>query len=344
MAKLLNAWGGKLCSVLLVAPGFADDNNRAFFDSAYSDSALSIGNNAVAYVPAYDPASAPALVPYATPAGHSFYFHAQYGFSDNSARGGVTVVQLVDSAGYPWLRITTDMDMDFNSGTGVAPAWTTLGNTMRGPGQDSHVPFDIKVDLDAGGNHHATFFMNDVAVIGPAAFTQAALTNMAGARLTNDDDYAPAPHWSQGLITEDLSTIGSHVATTRGTGAGAHTAWTGTVAGVNAPVNSDASPNQATAAGLLQSYPQTNITVPEGYLIAGVFAYLRAKNDGAGPPQNLTALCRPASTDHATADLGGMGVGYGSVGARYDANPDTSAAWTAGEWNTPAELGFGSAA
>jgi hypothetical protein len=319
-----------------------ETTNDTFFDATYSDCALAIGPLGIARIYAFDPASAPLLVPYAVAAGHSFYFHATFGYGDGNHTDSV-VLQILDAAGDLWLELGANLQLSYNSGTGGAPVWTALG-TATPAGYDGHLDMDIKVDIDAGGNHHVTLLIARVVALGPFAFSAAGLTNVASVRLCNTDVANTAWCWSQGLLTEDISTVGAHAATTRGTGAGAHSAWAGAVGGVNAPITSDASPNQAAAAGLSQTYPQTNVTVPAGYYIAGAFNYVRGKNDGSGLVMNIQSICRPASTDHLTADLAGIGVGYSTMGARYDTNPDTSATWTQGEWNAPVQLGFASAA
>jgi hypothetical protein len=62
-------------------------------------------------------------------------------------------------------------------------------------------------------------------------------------------------------------------------------------------------------------------------------------------PTNLQSLIRTgAGVDHLSANLAGLGVAFGRVGARYDVNPDTGLLWTQADWNAPVQLGFQSEA
>jgi len=343
MAKVLYT-GGRLCSVRVITPG-ANEVTYSWWNHAYADVALAM--NGVTAIDCYDPASAPLLVAYEVPAGHSFYFHGTFSYSDGM-RGNNDFLYVVDAAGHPWLKVGTDPGSNtlvalwYNSGSGGSPAWTQLGVSVPFPGYGSgYAAMDIKLDIDAGGNHTVLFALNNVANIGPIGFTAAGLTNAAGVQFFNSNIYSAPICWSELLMTEDWSTVGAHVATTRPTGAGSDTGWTGVYTDVNEQVTNDTTVNQAFTAGLNQTYPQTDITVPDGYLIAGWWNWLRCKNDGTAP-ENIQSICRPASTDHVSADLGAVAVTFASNGAQYPQNPDTSAAWTQSDVNA-GQLGFASA-
>jgi len=334
MPKLLYA-GGRLDSVVQ-ASGVLTEMNNGWYDNAYSDVALNIGG-ASARLFFSDPASAPLLATYAVGAGHSLFFHMM-GHAEGSTAGDALVV-FEDSSHFPWFRVTIGGQLQCNTGTGSAPVWTNVGAAAGAISFATNVDIDIKLDIDAGGNLTALLAYNRVAVVGPVTFSAPGLTNIASILLGPTSNTYGA---SQLLATEDWSTVGGHVKTTRATGAGAHSDWAGTYADVSEVITNDSTVNQANAAGELQTYPMGNITVPAGYVIAGVFQWLRAKNDG-NSPANIQSICRPATTDSISGDLPGMLITYVSVGARYDLNPDTSAAWTQAEWNAPVQMGFESA-
>ncbi len=148
-----------------------------------------------------------------------------------------------------------------------------------------------------------------------------------------------SPH-SQILCAEGRSTVNGKVKYARATGAGANTAWTGVYTDVNEAVNSDATVNSATTAGLRQTYPMTNVTVPAGYVIGGVFHFLRGKNDGAAPSNIKSSLRRSATNYDAATDMPGIGTSFGPLLHRYDVDPSTGVVWTQAGWNEPAQAGF----
>lgn len=339
--------GGRLPTVTVVSGTVVDNDNAEYINTTYTDAGIDTGSTpGVARGYFYDPASAPLLVPYAAVTGSTYYFHAQLGlrYAIDETHSW-PLLQLVDAAGDPWIQLNTNGFLQYNSGTGVAPVWTNLHTTAwTFAGFNSSAPeaIDIILAFSGTGTHQITLAFGGVAVVGPVSFTQASL-GLAGFIL-GSNIYAGGPTvWSEILCTQDLSTVGAHVAVSRPNGAGTHSDWAGTYTDVNAALTQTTTVNQATTAGLNQTYTMSNITVPTGYVIGSVFEWLYAKNDG-GSPANIEAICTPAGTDYTSGDLNGISVTFAGIGSRYDVNPATSAAWTQAQWNAPTDMGFASAA
>lgn len=331
MPKVLFS-GSRSDSVVAVS-GTVTELTNGWYNSQYSDAAINLSDGSISCRAVFsDPAGAPLLVPYAVQAGHSVFLHGFY----NTQAG--CRFQLCDSDNNPWVQMLGNGSLQYNSGTGASPVWTTLGQV--GWPFATNADFDIKLDLAANGNHTVMLAYNRVAVIGPIGFTQPALTNIASALFIGTGNWG----LSEIIATEDWSTVGGHVMTKRPTGPGADADWTGTYQDVNEQITNDSTVNQSDTPGQKQTYPMGTITIPDGYVIGCVFNHLRAKNDG-GSPSNLQSICRPGATDHVSGNMPGMLVTYASVGARYDKNPDTGVAWTPDSWNAgPTQMGFESAA
>ena len=341
MAKLLFAATG-IESYTVVAGGVGETG--AYIDGAYSDIAIDTSGGIAAFT-LTDPASAPILAPYSVTAGQTLWLHFREGTNFGFNNGSNGVVVIFDAASHPWFQFAANGNMYYNSGTGDVPGWTQLGATTIGwPGDNRGVAdVDISIKIGGDGNHIANFYVNGALQVGPEPFTQALMTGLQTIHIGNNGSGTDIG-WSQVLATESLSTVGAHVFTKRGTAAGTHSDWTGTVGDVNEVPYNDGNFNQATAAGLSQSYDMANIALPVGYEIKGIFHWLRGKQDGTAPT-NIESLCiTGAAVDHTSGNLAGLGAGFGSVGARYDVNPDTGVAWTAADWNVPTQLGFTSAA
>lgn len=337
MAKLLFA-GSRTDSITVVFGSLSEDTS--YIDGTYSDAGINVAYGAMK-IQCYDPAAAPLLTDYSVPAGSALYFHSYVGMNFNGAGYSGDCLTFFDSAGYPWVKLQYTGQFQYNSGTGAAPVWTNFGsNTYGMPGINrSPVAMDIQIKIDSGGNHTLFMAVNSIQAVATAEFVQPLMTNLSYAEIQHDPQNTECV-WSQIMMTENISTVGGHVATARATGAGAHSDWSGTYTDVNEVATNNTTYNQALTAGLLQSYPMGNITVPAGCRIQGVFNWMIAKNDGTSP-NNIASLIRTAAAvDHASADLNGLGIAFAGLGAMYPVNPDTSAAWTQTDWNAPVQLGF----
>ena len=337
MSKLLFA-GSRIDSVSTVYGTIVDDSS--YIDNAYSDAGINVGGGA-ARINFFDPASAPLLSPYSVPVGNSLYFHAYIGMNFNSAGYNGAIIIFEDSARYPWLQILAYGQWQYNSGTGTVPVWTDIGdNTYGMPGNNRvQASMDVKIDIDAGGNHTLFMAANSVQALAPVVFNQPLMTELSSIIIQRDNSGTESV-FSQIMCTENISTVGGHVQTSRATGAGAHSDWTGSYSDVNEVIQDLSNYNQAVTAEQKQSYPMSNIMTPEGCFIQGIFYWLVAKNDGV-TPKNIASLLRTGDgTEFVSADLNNFYVSFANIGARYDVNPETFSDWTQTDWNSPIQLGF----
>lgn len=339
MTNMVVFSGGRLESVQIVSGSPADNTTGASFDSAYCDASLQLSNgtNDEVACPFVDAAMAPTTVPdNATCWFHCDAYHLS-GFANAQGDG----IIFYDSSGFPWVKLRGDngtptVYLYGNTGTGLVPVWTQIGANV--PFTFARTTFDISVAIDSGGSHGVTLYVNGTASVATGTFSNSSFTNIAAVHLRAFDT-GGSWGYSQLMATNGLSTVGGHVFSSRATGAGANAGWTGTYTDVNEANDNDTTFNEAAAAGLRQSYAMGDVTVPAGYYIASVFHWLRAKNDGTAP-ENIKSVCRRGGTDYVGAsNMPGIGAGFAAVGARYDVDPSTSAAWTQAGYNA-AEMGF----
>lgn len=333
--------GGRLESLVTIAGAPADVRDtyqgNPVWDPNYSDAALQCASAGVVGVNLYDGGMAETSVG----PGHTFWFHSAY-FS--AGMHGYAFLYLYSLTGAQVLRLFSDGNGNFvlqaNTGTAGSPVWTDVGSPAAAVFSSSAISrMDLEVQMPGSGEYVATLYLNESATAASGSFTPGTDAGQPAIAQVQLNDAGQDLYYSQILATSDQSTVGAHVKTCRATAAGNYQQWTGGYTNVNEPLDNDSTADQATAAGLKQTYPMGNVTVPTGYAIASVFHWLRAKNDG-GAPENIESACIIGGSEYESGNLGGIGVGYGPVGARYDTNPNTSATWTEAEWNTPVQLGY----
>lgn len=338
MSQILFA-GGRLDSVT-AGTGVSEDTTAGRFDSTYCDAALLCSaTTALVQATLVDSTGTPTNLT----SGQTGYFHFEV--IPISSTGSVgNWWWLTDSSGFPWLAIRSTgtgnvYTLSYNSGTGASPVWTTIGSSFTVP---SATRSAIDIVLTIGSPHTAAIYLNGSLLV-TGTFTQASLTTIRTLNLQSIGSQGNACAYSQILCTEGISTISAKIKYSRATGAGSNSAWTGAATNVNEAVNSDATIDQATSAGLRQTYAMGDVTVPSGYAIKSVFYWVRAKNDGS-TPANIKASLRSGATNFdGASNLAGIGIGFAPLLQRYDTDPATSAAWTQTGWNA-AEAGYLSAA
>lgn len=332
--------GGRLESVVNVIGSPADLTSGGQYDATYADACLNVPLTASVDTLLYDSA----MSPITAPNDHTYYLH--FDAYNDFFGGGGAVLTMFDSSGHPWVRIlgdtaSTGLLVQYNSGTGGSPVWTTIGSATISA---NHVlqTWDLSVFIDPAGTAHvANLYLNGVLVgASSGTFSAAGFSDFAKITWANVNN-SRSTSFSQMLVTQDTPTIGAHVKTIRASGAGHYTAWTGAYTDVNEPLDNDSTYNKSTTVGDEQSYTMGDVTVPSGYAIASVFYWLRA-NEAGGAPANVKALLRTGSTDFVSGDLAGIGLGFGAIGNRYDVDPNTSAVWTQSGFNAY-EMGFESA-
>ena len=336
MGQVLFA-GGRLDSVSVTGGAPAEVSTAGRFDATYADAAVdcvaAAGQIQATFVDASNN-------PVDVTTGQTLYAHFEmYCKAVGPFSTSTNHACLVDSSGNTWLALRHAgssglLGLFYNSGTAGAPVWTQIGSGTFSANTSLFV-FDLKLTL---GSPHSVEWSVGNSVVQSGTFTQASLTTLRGLRL----GLSASLVFSQILCTEGKSTIGAKVKYRRATGAGGNSGWSGAATNVNEAVNSDATVDTATSAGLRQTYPMTAVTVPANYAIASIFHFLRAKNDGAAP-QNIKSSVRVSTTNYDYgSNMPGIGTSFGPCVARYDTDPSTSAPWSQSGANA-AEFGYLSA-
>lgn len=335
--------GGRLDSLTVIsgAPTENGSPGSSYGEAAYVDAVVRCSGTTQEVVAAIfrDSSFSPADVV----TGERLYLHWDTGSVGTPGTTIRTLLQLIDSSGFPWLAMRATgtsgrMGLYYNSGTGASPVWTLLGSDWA-PAGGAKITYDIMLTL---GSPHSVTLMQDNAtvLVAAATFTQASLASLRQANFGTLVSNQQQSH-SQILITRGIPTFGAKVKYSRATGAGSNSGWSGAATNVNEAVNSDATFDSTTSSGAKQTYAMGDVTVPSGFEIKSVFNFVRAKNDGTAP-NNIKSVIRSGGTDYSSANLSGIGLTFASLGFRYDTDPATSAAWTQAGWNA-AEAGYESA-
>lgn len=314
------------------------------YDTTYSDAALQVTPTQNFDTPFRDMSFNAVSIP----AGNICYTHYTAITTGGGSSGGRFAYQTwKDSSGFPWVRllgpdISNNFQLQYNSGTGASPVWTNLGAATTS--LVALNKWDISIYIDpAGTAHSVALYYNSSQQSGVGGtFSQASFTNLANCTWGGGYGSGLTANYSQIIITQNISTIGAILATSRATGAGHYAQWTGAYTDVNEPVNNDSTVNQSSTVGNNQSYAMGDVTVPTGYFISEIWYWLRG-NEAGGSPANIKPLLRTGTSDYVGGNMSNIGVGFNALGARYAQDPNTSAAWTASGWNAY-EAGYQAAA
>lgn len=337
--------GGRKETITVLSGTVVEDTTVGNFDATYSDCALRVnGQNNVFKADLYTETTGALNKTTISGAGSRLFVHfvARYGSSLTVQN---RMFQLVDSSGFAWFGIRgsatassgTGFNIFWNSGTGASPVWTELGTGL--PITTSLLTWDIEFTF--GSPHSVNVYING-SIWRSATFTQPLFTNVSEIQFagTGSTGGQPTIWFSQIIATDNVSTIGSFVRTSRATGIGANTGFTGNHTAVNEVVGSDTTIQSATTAGLRTTHVMSDVTVPVGLEIRTVFHWLRAKNDGSAP-NNIRSVLRSGGIDYVTPNISLINVGYSPVGARYNVDP-LGTNWTESQWNS-IEAGYESA-
>lgn len=328
--------GGRIESVDVLTGSVAPLSTTTLFDTAYADCAIALTSQIAAFRHKIFTDSSGVLTPTTVVAGETLFAHFEiYAALSGVAGADGGGVQLKDSSGFPWIRlsrlITNDpnlLALYVNTGTGASPTWTLLDTSFATSSGLQDFVFDIEVTI--GSPHSVKLYFNG-NLIRSGTFTNANFTNIAEVHYGNLNRTSSQVNYSQLLTTRGISTIGAKVKTIRPTGAGANTGWTNTYTAVNEVVNNDTTLQNAATAGLKSTHAMGDVSVPSGFEIKTVFHWLRAKNDGTGPT-NIKSVLRSGGVDYSTENLSNIGLAYAPVGARYNTDP-VGANWTQSVWN-----------
>lgn len=339
--------GGRRETISILSGNVTQTTDTARFDTVYSDCALLMGNSNARFKADFYTETSNVLskVIINTPGTRIFvHFVLSYGASAFQPAG--PIFRLVDTDGFEWFSIrgsgsgissTTSFGIFWNSGTGAVPVWTEIGTSS--PITTSLEAWDVEFTL---GTPHSVNVYRNGSIWKSGIFTQAAFTNIDHVAFSSPSTVGGQPNtaFSQIMVTDNVSTVGSFVRTARATGIGANVGFTGNHTSVNEVVVNDLTIQSATVAGLRTTHAMSNVTVPSGLEIRAVFHWLRAKNDGVAP-NNLRSVLRSGGIDYVTPNMPLLNIGYSPVGARYNVDP-LGTNWTETEWNN-IEAGYESA-
>ena len=332
MANEVLFLGGRLESVE-VSGSVNELTTSAYIDTSYVDASINPLSQVAFFAHNLFTQSGGVLSPDTVVSGETLFAHHE-AYNRVSPSGDLGPgVEILDSFGHPWIKLQNNssnlIGLHYNSGTGASPVWTLLGSRQAFAQSTKHI---VDIEVTIGTPHTAKLYLNNNLLVN-ATFTQALFTNMARVTYGSNSRFISSitTPYSQVLVTRGISTIGAKVKYSRATGAGANTDWSGSYASVNEAINSDATLQNAPTAGLKSTHVVDNVSVPSGFEIKSIFHWLRAKNDGTGPTK-IKSILRQSGVDYATADLTNIGLGYGPIGARYDADP-IGTNWTEATWN-----------
>lgn len=337
--------GGRKETITVLSGNVVEHTDAATFNSTYSDCSLRLTNPIHRFkVDLYSESANSLSKTTVSGDGTKIFVHFVHQFNPNLGAGGAFFL-LVDSNGFPWFSIRgsvansgpTSFNIYWNSGTGASPVWTEIG-----AGVNITTAVEIwDVEFTFGTPHSVNVYRNG-SIWRSGTFTQASFTNISQIEFgaVSSSGTQPTHHYSQIIVTDNVSTIGSFVKTSRATAVGANAGFSGNHTAVNEVVGTDTTIQSATTAGLRTTHVMGDVTVPLGLEIRTVFHWLRAKNDGTAP-NNIRSVLRSGGIDYVTPNIPLINVGYSPVGARYNVDP-LGTNWTESQWNS-IEAGYESA-
>jgi hypothetical protein len=200
--------------------------------------------------------------------------------------------------------------------------WVTVGLSAA----SKSATYDVHIRVHPSQGRLAWFvngtFASDVSGINTAAIGDIALM-----RLGNVQDYTGTTDFSEVLLAS-YNTIGHVVRRRTPSGAGTHSAWSGSWQDVDDPVTNDTNAISASAVGARSTFtaPALDATSP-GNVIKAVAVAARIRNDGDVIPTNARACLRIGGVDYTAPNNMRISAGFvGSVQV-FEQNPSTNAAW-----------------
>jgi len=305
--------GGSVACVELVSGSMSDITTAGRFNATYGRAALQIGASSAIRLRCYS-----GMTPQSAVDGDTFYCHYSVYFTVASFTA--TLWEARDSAGFGWLRLTCDSSeivrLQYNSGTGAAPVWTTLATSAGSIAQNFQI-WDFIVSINSAGTHYAAFCIGNSVLI-EGFWTQALFTNIRECILaSNSTSSIPI---SEMVMTRNMSTINCKVKEIAASALGnTNTFSSGTYTDVNEAANNDATIRSSNAAAQKFTDVFTDVTTPAGFYIPSLWMWARAKNSGVAPT-NLKGVIRRSGVDYPSANMVNMGVAFANCFARWDAD------------------------
>lgn len=247
-----------------------------------------------------------------------FYTHACMG-NDGFPSGTVTNMAWVSDAGVEAVRFRYDrgtgtVEVDYHNGSAYVSAGTISSNFS-----DARHDVDVHIVCNSGSGSIGVW------LAGTPRLTATGLNLASTAAIEKLRVYgANFPPIVSQVIVADVPTIGWRLLTRHPNGAGSDSAWTGSFAGIDEAVYSDADFINSATAAQVSMFTQTGPAI-SGYVPKAVIVTARAKRGAAGP-QNLQLALRSAGTNYFSASKA-LDVGYGAFVEVWETDPATSADW-----------------
>lgn len=268
--------------------------------------------------------------PVVTPQTSEFWLHfdidQEVPLSDS---GFIALVQIYDQTGASRIIL--------NSTYSVAGASTWRLNYWDGAAfqavgdciapSNANQTIDIHVSGINGASGRLDLYMSGTQRIGSSVIDLSGIDDLAQASFGGRG--VANTNWYSQCILANESTIGKKVGTIVMTGNGASTSFAGDYTGIDETVFSDGDEINSATANEVELYTGTPVPSFTGYTIRALAIFARAKKSGSGPAQMQLAL-RSAGTTYFSSTKA-LDFGYGAIGAVWETNPATSAAFLSSE-------------
>lgn len=201
-------------------------------------------------------------------------------------------------------------------------AWTNIGSTFTVAGS-TRVTFDIQLTLGSSGSF--SLYLANSVITSASSVNLSAISNIDKIRFNSCSPTTSRNTYVSQVIVSTASTVGYKFYSKPPTGnSSVNTAFTNDFTAVDETTLDDGDFIQSTSAGDVETYTHTAFT-PSG-VVRAVVVSMRIKNDGS-VPANAQAALRIGGANYFSANLSGIGLGYGAAQAIWETDPSTSAAW-----------------
>lgn len=198
----------------------------------------------------------------------------------------------------------------------ISGVWTNVGASVT-YSQEDLVHVDVYISGNSASGTAKLFLAGTERVSATADLS--AVVGLKNARFYGQNSMV-----SQ-VIIADEPTIGWRLLTRYPSGAGGSSAWTGAYTDIDEITYDDADFILSGTANQISTFTQTGPSIT-GYVVRAVGVFARAKC-GASGPQKIRPVLRVSGVDYPSGSDITLSVGYKAVGAIWETNPATSAAW-----------------
>lgn len=291
------------------------------FNSTYADHSISAHSTNRAFFAFVDSSGAAD----SAVTGETLHVHfAMTRISGSTIPTAGNAVELFDNSGFSWLSLrntgTTDTyGLFYNSGTGASPTWTQIGSNTQSITNAAVVDIDIWITL--GSPHSASWAVN-ASLKDTGTFTQGSLTSLSKVRLRGSA--AIGMGYSELMATTGISLVGAHLYSSKPTGAGSNSGWTGAYTDIDDVAIGDTDAITSGTAAQRSTFAYANVpTLASNEALGEVFLWTRARNSG-GAPSNVAPVRRTSGgTDNVGSSFSGISGAYSSLLTRYSGLSET---------------------